>query len=192
MKGTANILNGIDTGALGDLVESIKSDPKNGMTKFGVTTTWKGGARTDTRVDGWELGGERHPKDFTIRIDEPEQLLGTNRYANPQEYLMAATNACICATYVAACAVNGIELESLEIRSEGRIDLRGFLDIDRSVAPGYEEIDLHVHIKGDGTPEQFRQIHEFVQRTSPNYYNIANAVRINPRLETEHAAPACA
>jgi len=124
---TANVINGIDTQALSTLVEEIRQDPAKGRTTFRVTTAWKGGARTDTHVDAWHIGGERKPKDFTISIDEPEELLGTNAFANPQEYLMAAMNACLAATYVAACSVNGIELEHLSIETEGDIDLRGFL-----------------------------------------------------------------
>lgn len=178
-------LNGIDTGALQDLVDQVKADPAKGIARFTVSSAWKGGARTDTRVDFWELGGQKLAKDFTISIDEPPQLLGSNQFANPQEYLMAAMNACIMATYVAACSVNGIELESLELETTGRLDLRGFLAIDAKVKPGYESIDFTVRIKGDGTPQQFQQIHEFVQKTSPNFYNMANAIKLNPTLVIE-------
>ncbi len=185
MTKVATRLNGIDTGALQQLVDQIKADPAKGIAKFRVTSSWKGGTRTDTRVENWELGGRTLPKDFTISIDEPPELLGSNEYANPQEYLMAAMNACIMATYVAACSVNGIELERLEVETRGELDLRGFLALDSSVKPGYDQVDFTARIKGDGTPEQFQQIHEFVQKTSPNFYNIANAVRLNPELVVE-------
>jgi len=42
-----------------------------------------------------------------------------------------------------------------------------------------------VHIKGDGTPEQFQRVHEIVSATSPNRFNIANAIRLNSRLVVE-------
>lgn len=179
-------LNGIDTQALARLVADVRADPAKGKTWFGVSTRWLGdGPASETRVDGWEIGGERKPKSFAIRIDEPPELLGRNEHANPQEYLMAAMNACILATYVAVCAVEGIELESLEIESEGNIDLRGFLGIDKSVKPGYDSIRYDVRIKGDGTPEQFERVHKAVCATSPNYFNLASAVRLEPRLVVE-------
>ncbi len=62
------------------------------------------------------------------------------------------------------------------------IDLRGFLDIDRSVAPGYERLKYSVRIAGDGTPEQFEKMHEVVQRTSPNYYNMTNPIPMEAEL----------
>jgi uncharacterized OsmC-like protein len=185
MSTTTTTINGIDTAALEQLVEDVKADHRRGIARFVVTSAWKGGTRTDTRVLGWELGGEKLAKDFTISIDEPTQLLGQDEYANPQEYLMAAMNACIMATYVAACSVNGIELEHLELETTGELDLRGFLAIDASVRPGYDKIDLTVRIKGNGTPKQFEDIHQFVQRTSPNFYNVTNAVPVEPTLVVE-------
>ncbi len=182
---TVRKINGIDTAALQKLVDEIKADPRRGIARFSVTSAWKGGTRSDTRVEGWELGGRRLPKSFTISVDEPTQLLGSNRHANPQEYLLAAMNSCLLATYVAACAVNGITLESLELEAGGELDLRGFLAIDSAVKPGYDKIDVTVRIKGDGTPEQFQQIHRFVLKTSPNFYNIAHAISLEPTLVVE-------
>jgi hypothetical protein len=40
-------------------------------------------------------------------------------------------------------------------------------------------------IKGDGTEEQFRQIHERVLATSPNFYNITRAIQVTPILMIE-------
>ena len=84
--------------------------------------------------------------------------------------------------YVAQCAIRGVTLEQLEIETEGEIDLRGFLGIDPNVPPGYESLSYIVHIKGDGTEEQFAEIHDAVKATSPNLYNIANAVLLKPTL----------
>ena len=180
-----SVRNGIDVGKLMTLVEAIKQDPAQGQSRFGVTTRWLGGTRTETKVDGWELAGQRLPKDFTINIDEPKELCGTNTQANPQEYLFAAMNACLAATYVAACAVNGIELDCLEIETSGAIDLRGFLAIDARVPAGYEQIQYTVRIKGSGTPEQFEQIHKHVMATSPNYFNLNRPIAMAPRLVVE-------
>jgi len=178
-------LNGIDTELLRQTMDQVKADPAAGMARFQVSTAWRGGTRSETRVDGWELGGQWHPKQFQIQIDEPPELLGTNTAANPQEYLLAAANACMMATYVGACAMQGIELESLEIETSGELDLRGFLGLDRNVKPGYDQLEYTVRIKGSGTPEQFERVHEWVMTTSPNYWNLANPVRMAPRLVVE-------
>ncbi|MCO6436734.1 MAG: OsmC family protein [Phycisphaerae bacterium] len=178
-------INGIDTDALKATMEAIRQDHAKGMARFNVTTAWMGGTRSETRVENWGLGGQVLPKNFTIRIDEPPELLGTNTAANPQEYLMAAMNACIMATWVAACSMQGIELESLEIDSCGELDLRGFLGLDKKIKPGYDEIEYTVRIKGNGTPEQYAAVHRWVEATSPNYFNMANAIRMKANVVTD-------
>jgi uncharacterized OsmC-like protein len=182
---SATKLNGIDTEMLKETMDQVSRDPASGIARFGVTTTWKGGTQSETAVDSWELGGRKMDKQFTIRIDEPAELLGTNTAPNPQETLLAATNACMMATYVAACAMQGIELQSLEIESTGALDLRGFLGLGRNVKPGYDEIEYTVRIKGNGTAEQFERVHQWVMKTSPNYWNMANPIQMKPRLVVE-------
>ena len=87
--------------------------------------------------------------------------------------------------YVAQCAVRGIVLERLTIETDGEIDLRGFLGIDPGVPQGYENLRYTVHIKGDGTKAQFAEVHEAVMATSPNFYNLSQAVALEPALIVE-------
>lgn len=178
-------VNGLDLDRIRKLCDQIAADPKNGIAKFGVTTAWKGGTRSETRVESWHLGGKRLAKNFKIQIDEPHELCGDNTQPNPQEYLMAALNACMMVGYVAVAALKGVELESVEIETEGELDLRGFLGLDPSVKPGYDDVHYTVRIKGNGTPQQYAEIHEAVMATSPNRWNIANPIRLNATLVTE-------
>ena len=125
------------------------------------------------------------PRRFSIDIDEPRELGGSNSFANPQDHLIAALNACVMVGYVAQCAVRGITLESLSIETDGKIDLRGFLGIDPAVPPGYEALNYTVRIKGSGTREQFAEVHQAVMATSPNFYNLSRAVALKPALVVE-------
>lgn len=180
-----SIINGIDTDGVRGLIGHVAADVANAATHWQVSSRWKGGTRSDTRVSGYGFGREHIQKDFTIQIDEPAELGGTNQFANPQEYLLAAMNACMMVGYVVGCAMEGIELEELRIDTEGDIDLRGFLGLDPDVKPGYDELTYTVHIKGNGTPEQFQKVHDTVCATSPNRFNIANAIRLNGNLNVQ-------
>jgi uncharacterized OsmC-like protein len=151
--------------------------------RFSVATRWTGQTGSTSKVSGYEIGGAHVAREFEIVADEPEELLGTNRAPNPQELLMAAVNACMTVGYVAGASLQGITLDRLEIETTGQLDLRGFLGLDDAVPPGYEAIDYVVRIAGNGTPEQFQEIHRTVMKTSPNYYNMARPIRLNGRLE---------
>jgi uncharacterized OsmC-like protein len=180
-----NIVNGVNVDDLFALIEGVKGDASKAATSWRVATTWQGQTRTRAEVEGFAIGGQEVSRRFTIDIDEPCELGGSNQFANPQEHLIAALNACIAVGYVAQCAVRGITLQSLEIETEGDIDLRGFLGIDPDVANGYESLRYTVHIKGSGTKQQFAEIHDAVMATSPNVYNLANAVALKSTLLVE-------
>lgn len=181
----ANVVNGINVDDLLALRASIEQDPSRGITNWRVTTTWRGQTQSRSEVSGFVIGGEEVPRRFFLDVDEPNELGGSNAFPNPQEYLLAALNACMTVGYAAQCAIRGITLEHLEIETKGEIDLRGFLGIDSTVAPGYESLSYTVRIKGDGTEQQFAEIHEAVMATSPNFFNVANAVALKPTLVIE-------
>jgi uncharacterized OsmC-like protein len=179
------VVNGINVDDLFALIAGVKEDAAKGKTNWRVTTTWQGQARSRAQVEAFEIGGERVPRRFLIDIDEPSELGGTNQFANPQEHLLAALNACMIVGYAAQCAVHGITLESLEIQTDGEIDLRGFLGIDSAVPQGYESLSYVVRIKGSGTKEEFAKIHEAVMATSPNFYNVSRPIALKPTLVVE-------
>lgn len=179
------VVNGINVDDLFTLIDGVKRESAKGKTSWHVTTTWQGQARSRAEVESFEIGGEKVPRRFSIDIDEPRELGGSNSFANPQEHLIAALNACMTVGYVAQCAVRGITLESLAIETDGEIDLRGFLGIDPAVPPGYENLSYTVRIKGSGTKEQFADIHEAVMATSPKFYNMSRPVALKPALVVE-------
>ena len=179
---TRNIVNDLDLTALGEVVEAVKADPAKALVRFAVSTRWTGQTSSTSRVQGYEIAGGHVERAFEIDADEPLELLGRNSAPNPQELLMSALNACMTVGYVAGAAMRGISLEKLEIETSGQLDLRGFLGLDDAVPAGYEAIDYVVHIRGDGTPEQFADIHRTVMATSPNYFNMARPIRMNGRL----------
>ena len=182
---SSNVVNGINLGDLFALIESVKQDTAAGMTNWRVTTTWQGQTHSRSQVESFGIGGQKVPRRFSIDIDEPSELGGGNAFANPQEHLLAALNACMTVGYVAQCAVRGIMIEKLEIETEGDIDLRGFLGIDPAMPPGYEDLRYVVRIKGSGSKEEFAEVHRAVMATSPNFYNVSQRIALQPTLVVE-------
>jgi uncharacterized OsmC-like protein len=175
-------VNGLDVAALEETVAAVAADPARGQVAFRVKTEWKGQTKSESTVDSYTLGGDVIPRSFTIVADEPHELLGTNAAPNPQELLMSAVNACMMVGYVAQASVRGIALDACRIETEGELDLRGFLGIDETVPAGYRRISYTVFLEGDGTREQFEEIHQAVMSTSPNYFNMAQPIQMVGRL----------
>jgi len=177
------VINGINVADVEALAGAVAADPTKGVTRWKVSSKWQGGTHNRSTVDGFEIGGEKIRRSFAIDVDEPLELGGTNKFANPQEYLLAALNSCMMVGYVALCSLKGVRLDSLEIDVEGDIDLRGFLGISDDVAPGYESLSYTVRIKGDASKETFEEIHRLVKATSPNFHNLSQAVQLKSTLK---------
>jgi uncharacterized OsmC-like protein len=176
------IVNGLDLQALEETIASVRDDPGCRRMVFRVSTDWKGQAKSESTVESYSVAGREVPRSFTIVADEPEELLGANSAPNPLELLMSAINACLVVGYVAQAAVRGIRLEACRIECEGELDLRGFLGLDETVPPGYRRINYIVRLEGDGSREQFEEIHQYVMATSPNYFNMSQPIQMVGRL----------
>jgi uncharacterized OsmC-like protein len=175
-------VNGLDLAALDQTAAAVAQDPRRGQIAFRVKTEWQGQTRSETIVDSYTVAGKVIPRGFTIVADEPHELLGTNAAPNPQELLMSAVNACMVVGYVAQASVRGISLDSCRIETDGEVDLRGFLGLDENIPVGFRRISYTVSLEGDGTREQYEDIHQAVMATSPNYFNLAQPIQMVGRL----------
>jgi len=175
------VLNGFDVEAMQKMNEAASAGPEQAAAGFGVRSEWKGGTVTEATVESWMLAGKELKRSHRIRTDEPVELMGTDSAPNPQELLFAALNACMMFGYAAGAAEMGIELQSLTIETKGVLDLRGSLEI-ADVPNGFPKIDYTVWIKADASAEQIEELHQAVQRTSPNYYHISQSIPLEARL----------
>lgn len=176
-------VNGLNLDDLGHTVEAINADAGQARVAFHVKTRWTGQTRSESLVESYRIGGVEHPRRFKIVADEPHELLGSNSAPNPQELLMSAVNACMMVGYVANASIRGITLDECVIEMDGELDLRGFLGLDASVPAGYERLDYRVRLSGNGTREQYEEIHQAVMATSPNFFNISRPIALHGTLE---------
>lgn len=175
--------NGIDVPALQAFAKGVAEDPSKRSARFTVNTRWAGQTKSVATVDRYSLGGVEHRRQFEIAADEPTELLGENTAPNPQELLMAALNACLTVGYVVNAAAMGIVVRDLRITTEGELDLRGFLGLDESVNPGYDEVTYVVRLQTDAPRERVEELHALVTKTSVNLANFSKAIRMVSRLE---------
>lgn len=178
-------INDIDTDALFHTIDAVKADPSKGSCKFFANTEWQHGTVSATRISRYRLGGQEILQNYTIQADEPHDLLGTDTAPNPQMLLYAALNSCVLNTFVVNASAKGIRLDSVKLDLEGELDLRGFLAIDASINPGYNELTLVCKVKGNGTKQQYAECLEAGTKYSPNFQSITRGVPIHYRLDAQ-------
>ncbi len=170
-------VNGLDVGYLKNIVEAVKSNPELGKTLWRASAKWKGGFKEEVKI-----------REFTVRMDEPKDLGGTNTAPNMVEMVLGAFGACLIVGYVMNAAVRGIHLDKVEVEVEGDIDLPGFLGLEppEKVSPGFTNIRARVFLKTKEpiSREVLEKLHEDVVKTSPVGNTLKNPVNVEVKLES--------
>lgn len=150
---------GFDQETLMGLINAVKDDPEVGKTVWKANTKWLGGFRSQAQI-----------RDFTIGMDEPKALGGSDTGPNMVEVVLGAYGCCLTTGYAANAALRGIELEDIQIELEGDLDLNGFFGLKdpKQCCPGYTNVRAKVKLKAPkATPEQIAELHAAVKATSP-------------------------
>jgi len=117
---------------------------------------WVEGTKVETKI-----------REFTVSIDEPLELRGTNTAPNPVELLLAALGGCIVLTYWGYAKKFGIEIEDLVINLEGDMIPGGWIDEKGRERRGFKQIRYEVQIKTKATEEKVLQLHKLVEEKCP-------------------------
>lgn len=129
--------------------------PTEASVTFRATTQLVEGVRTTANI--------RH---FTLTIDEPSGLGGTDQGPNPVEVVLAALGTCQEIVYAVYAAAAGVHLDRLAVDVEGDLDPRGFLNV-AEVPPGFSQVRYHVQIESPEAPERIAALVEDVNRHCP-------------------------
>ena len=126
-------------------------------------------------------------RNHTLTVDEPAELGGTDKGPNPIELILASLGTCQEITYRAYAAALGIPLESVSVKLEGDIDLRGFFAVDDNVRPGYETIRGTVELTSSASDEQLQNLRKIVDAHCPVLDILTKPVPVELELRVTEA-----
>jgi uncharacterized OsmC-like protein len=136
----------VQTDRLGGVIEQVRQNlaaaPEPPIATFAVTTALVNDY--ETRV---------HIRDFSLTVDEPEQIGGNNTGPTPVELVLAALGTCQEIVYATYARVLGIPLNGVEVAAEGRVDLRGFFGVAETPA-GFQDVTYTVAIDSPASQEE--------------------------------------
>jgi uncharacterized OsmC-like protein len=156
-----NIVNGVDLDRLTGTIEHVSADPTLAQFQFRARNNWIDGGHNRTTIKGFYGAGQEdtsRTEPFVLDADEPPLLLGENKGPNAGEYLLQALAACLTGTIVYHAAARGIVLEGLACTIEGDVDVQGFLGLDETVRPGFQEIRVAFKASGDFDDDQLAEL----------------------------------
>jgi putative redox protein len=104
---------------------------------------------------------------FTVSMDEPKALGGSDTAPNPVEVLLAALCGCQEIAWKAYAQATGIPIESVSVEIHGDIDFRGFFAVSDEVRPGFERITGTVTVKSSASTEELEGLKRIVDVRCP-------------------------
>lgn len=169
-------LNGVNVTAMFDTIDAVKIDNELAKFRFRASNQWIDGSINRSKIKGFygcrEEDATRNEA-FVLDADEPRVLLGEDKAANPAEYLLHALISCLTTSTVFHAASRGIEIQAVDSKIEGDMDLRGFLGLSNEVRKGFEAIRVRMRFKTDAAPmllyelAQHSPIHDVVSKSLP-------------------------
>ena len=161
--------------AIQQLQATIGSDPASAKARFRAnTTSAEDGFSTSSSVRG-----------FTVRLDEPAELGGTNTGPNPVEAVLAALGSCQAIVYRAYANALGLRIDRVEVEAKGLVDLRGFLG-DPAIPAGFERVTFSTRISSPESKERITELARTVEAHCPVLDILRRSVPVVGQLEHVH------
>lgn len=179
---TPATLNGLNLKQMTDTVALLQRQPSLAKFEFRNQNRWVSGGENRSRIQGFYGAGQEDTSRttaFEFVNGEPPVLLGNNEGANPVEYLLHALAGCVTTTTVVHATARGIKIHRISTEIEGDLDVQGFLALDESVTPGYQQIRFRMDIDADCSDEELEDLLSFAPYLSPVFNTITRPVPIS-------------
>ena len=164
---------GFDLAQLQGLIGAVQETPAAGQTVWKARTAWQRGFQSQAQI-----------RTFTIPMDEPSALGGSDTAPNMVEMVLGAYGCCLTTGYVMNAALQGIVLEAVDIDVAGDLDLNGFFGLSAEAWPGYTDVRARIHLTApQATTEQLQALHDVVTKTSPVGSILERPVRVSTELD---------
>lgn len=150
--------------------ERLAADPANARLVFATAGIAEGAVATRIRAGRHEW-----------LIDEPAALAGDDAGTSPVEAALGALLACQTVVYRLYAQRLGLTIDSLELRAEGDLDVRGLFGAD-DVRPGFAGVTIVVDIDGPHDRERFDELRSIVDAHCPVHDLFSNPTPISTRL----------
>jgi uncharacterized OsmC-like protein len=161
--------------ALKDDILATKADfaanPEHARAHFSVDSRLLEGLRTNTKV-----------RQFNVTVDEPPTAGGTDTGPNPVELILVALASCQEITYRLYAEHLGIPLDSVSIKLDGDLDLRGLYGVGKNVRPGFQNVRGTIRLQSSASQVDLTRLKHHVDAHCPVLNILTSAVPVSLEL----------
>jgi uncharacterized OsmC-like protein len=120
--------------------------------------------------------------EWKIVSDQPKNTGGKEAGPGPGFLGRGALGACLAQGYAIIFAQRELTFHSINIEVQGDTDMRGFLGMDDSIPPGYQQIRYRVNIESEEDKDTILAAIEHADRHSPWLYNVKTALDVDREI----------
>lgn len=158
--------------ALSKTVKGIQDNPVMSRVVFEAETALVEGVRCTGKVRNFA----------PIVVDEPPELGGQDKGANPVELLLVALGSCQEIMYAAMAAMMGIKLDEVKVNLKGSLDLKGLFGMDPAIPPGYQKITFETFLSSSAPEEDLRKLIEAVESHCPVLDTLVRPIEVTGKV----------
>lgn len=158
--------------ALSKTVAGIQQNPIMSRVVFEAETALVEGVRCTGKVRNFA----------PIVVDEPPELGGQDKGANPVELLLVALGSCQEIMYAAMASMMGIKLDEVKVNLKGSLDLKGLFGMDPAIPPGYQKITYETILKSSAPEEELRKLIDAVETHCPVLDTLIRPIEVTGKV----------
>lgn len=158
--------------ALTKTVAGIQQNPILSRVVFEAETALVEGVRCTGKVRNFA----------PIIVDEPPELGGQDKGANPVELLLVALGSCQEIMYAAMASMMGIKLDEVKVSLKGSLDLKGLFGMDPAIPPGYQKITYETILKSSAPEEELRKLIDAVETHCPVLDTLIRPIEVTGKV----------
>ena len=172
-------INNVNLEAMGEFVEKVKADPKL--------------AKKQKRVEGsWNFEEGKPQFKATLAYAKGEGVvesdfapfMGGNGIApDPIQYCLYGIAACYAGTFVGLASERNIELKSLNVIAENRVDLSRLMGLSDN--PVVEQVSLTLEVNTDADDTTLADLEKLAKERCPGVYCLTNPIPLTTKLSRQ-------
>ncbi|WP_099332993.1 OsmC family protein [Actinomyces minihominis] len=117
-------------------------------------------------------------RQFTLSIDEPPALGGTDEGPNPVEFVLSALLGCLNVVVNVIAKEKGVEIRRMRSKAKGDLNPALFATGTSPDRAGFKGIDVTLEIDSDASAEVIAEIVAEAERRCPVSDNLANVTPV--------------
>lgn len=125
-------------------------------------------------------------RQFTLVVDEPKELGGTDEDANPVEYILAGFAGCVNVIGHIVAKELGFTINNLKIEVTGELNPHRFLGTSDEERAGFKAISLNLIPDTDADIETLAKWLQIIEERCPVKDNLQNKTPVKIAVEKEY------